>query len=274
MEPELRVMARRATWVAHSCCNMDAAKMQRTSNSSHSRIEEVVQGLRRLMRMGQAAPGTVLAIPELARLPDSMGRDEPEPEAAITVARVLMRAIDASSAPDAARILFGVDPDARALSLTDRRARAAEVVFVTPGSFRVRREPRLLDELARVLLVELAGSSEAERPSGGAHLEIERGSVRTTIPVTAARSPIVIGRAHDCDIELRDDPSVSRRHAALSLVGDAWVIEDLGSANGTETEAGQLTGVERLRDGDVVTIGRTRLRFRTDQDDPARTVGR
>lgn len=250
--------------------------MQPYSNSPPSQIENVVQGLRQLVRTGQVTPNSVLAVPELIGLPLQLGRIEREPEAAISVADALLRAIQSIAEPDTARILFGLDGDGVSGSLGERRARAASAASLTPGSFRVRREARLLNELARVLLVELV-STPAPWPGkvpGGAHLEIERGPVRTTIPISASRSPILIGRDPDCDVELRDDPSVSRHHAQLSVVDGAWLIEDLGSTNGTEIETGCLTSRARLSDGDVITIGNTRLTLRVDQDDPATTVTR
>ena len=45
-------------------------------------------------------------------------------------------------------------------------------------------------------------------------------------------SELLLGRAPDCDVELRDD-SVSRRHAQLRYRDGAWIIEDLASTNGT-----------------------------------------
>ena len=42
----------------------------------------------------------------------------------------------------------------------------------------------------------------------------------------------MIGREANCDVCL-DNVAVSRRHAKVSYVGDSWVIEDLGSQNGT-----------------------------------------
>lgn len=250
---------------------MTATKVQRTSNIPESRVQQAIQGLRRLARSGQVTPEAVLAVPELVHLPLQIGIDEPEPEAAIRVASTLLHAIDSTSEPGTARLLFGVERDMASRPLSERRARAAMMASVTPGSFRVRREVRLIDELARVLLIELAAGGTAQ-PTGGAHLEIEHGSVRTTIPIPIARLPIVIGRDDSCDIQLRGDIRVSRQHARLSLVNGGWVIEDLESTNGTELETGQLLGRSCLSDGDVMTIGRTRLTFRIDQDDPTTTV--
>src|SRR5512143_4152927 len=47
------------------------------------------------------------------------------------------------------------------------------------------------------------------------------------------RQEFVLGRGTDCDIQV-DRDSVSRRHARVFLRdGTTWVIEDLGSTNGS-----------------------------------------
>jgi transcriptional regulator with PAS, ATPase and Fis domain len=69
---------------------------------------------------------------------------------------------------------------------------------------------------------------------------------------------ITIGRGEDNDIRI-DDPSVSRRHAALEIT-DTLRIEDLGGANGTYVQrvrrvasAGQTENLRALR-RDITTI--------------------
>ena len=71
----------------------------------------------------------------------------------------------------------------------------------------------------------------------------------------AIRGPVVIGREADFTL---DDSEVSRRHAQVFIAGDALMIEDLASSNGTWVNARR---VERavLEPGDVVTLGRTTL---------------
>lgn len=51
------------------------------------------------------------------------------------------------------------------------------------------------------------------------------------VPI-ASSDAIAIGRDPGSDIELKSDRA-SRRHARLSLEGDGWIVEDLGSLNGT-----------------------------------------
>ena len=43
---------------------------------------------------------------------------------------------------------------------------------------------------------------------------------------------LVVGRGSDCQLEL-DHDLVSRRHCKVRLVGDGFVVEDLGSTTGT-----------------------------------------
>ncbi len=94
-------------------------------------------------------------------------------------------------------------------------------------------------------------------------------------PITAppARS-LTIGR-EGSDVEI-DDPLLSRRHARLTRDGDALVVEDLASANGTHLERGQdliaVDGRAVLHPGDVLRVGAQRLAVdvpaRRDEDRP------
>jgi len=52
-----------------------------------------------------------------------------------------------------------------------------------------------------------------------------------------------------------NDPEVSRRHVKLTLQGESYVIEDLGSTNGTFVNQARLTGPYMLKNGDVVSLG-------------------
>jgi hypothetical protein len=69
----------------------------------------------------------------------------------------------------------------------------------------------------------------------------------------SADEDLLLGRDPDCDIRFVDD-SVSRRHARLVLRGGAWVIQDLGSTNGTIVN-GSRVGRCQLQVGDRVQLG-------------------
>jgi FHA domain/zinc-ribbon domain len=68
-----------------------------------------------------------------------------------------------------------------------------------------------------------------------------------------------IGRSPDCEIFL-DDVTVSRKHAVLSQRDGKFVIEDLGSLNGTFLNRHRIESAE-LNDGDELQIGKYRLLF-------------
>lgn len=65
----------------------------------------------------------------------------------------------------------------------------------------------------------------------------------------------VFGRDAECDVRLRY-AAISPQHARLTSQGDAWFVEDMGSAGGTTVNAKPVgAGRRRLRDGDVVSLG-------------------
>lgn len=70
----------------------------------------------------------------------------------------------------------------------------------------------------------------------------------------------VVGRGREADVRL-DDPNISRRHVGFRVDGSDWVVEDLGSTNGTRLNGGSLRGPAVLRSGDVVQLGNTVLKF-------------
>lgn len=68
-----------------------------------------------------------------------------------------------------------------------------------------------------------------------------------------------IGRDLGSDIFL-DDVTVSRAHASVRRDGDRFVVEDLGSLNGTYVN-GALVDRAELTTGDEVRIGKFKLYF-------------
>jgi predicted component of type VI protein secretion system len=70
---------------------------------------------------------------------------------------------------------------------------------------------------------------------------------------------LVLGRVSGCDIVLEDD-KVSRKHARLIVQVGVVEVEDLGSRNGVHINGARVLR-RVLRDGDVLLIGRTEMRF-------------
>ena len=73
-------------------------------------------------------------------------------------------------------------------------------------------------------------------------------------PLTQA--PITIGRQPDCTIVLAD-PQVSRQHATISYQAGRYIVQDLGSANGTFINERRVAAPQALRDGDQLRLGNT-----------------
>lgn len=67
-----------------------------------------------------------------------------------------------------------------------------------------------------------------------------------------------IGRSADCQLIL-DDDYVSTRHARIYRSGDGYLVEDLGSTNGTYLNNERLSSPLRFTPADTLRIGRTLL---------------
>ncbi len=81
---------------------------------------------------------------------------------------------------------------------------------------------------------------------------------------------MIIGRHSKCDIVLKDDKSVSGKHAVIKTVGHKSSIVDLDSTNGTFIE-NQRIKMHDLRNGESIIIGEHILLYRDVMmlDDPA-----
>ena len=76
-------------------------------------------------------------------------------------------------------------------------------------------------------------------------------------PVT--QSSVTIGRTPDNDIVI-DNTLVSRHHLKIVQDGTHYIVEDLGSGNGTLLN-GQKIVKETLRDQDAISVGKHTLVF-------------
>lgn len=70
---------------------------------------------------------------------------------------------------------------------------------------------------------------------------------------------LIVGRSSECDIQV-DEESVSQKQVKFIKTGDSVVIKDLGSVHGTLVND-KLTKETKLKNGDLVEIGRTIFRF-------------
>lgn len=69
----------------------------------------------------------------------------------------------------------------------------------------------------------------------------------------------VVGRSRRCDVVLAD-PNVSRQHVEVRRRGDGFLLQDLGSTNGTRVNGRDVRQVV-LQHGDRIELGTTELVF-------------
>jgi pSer/pThr/pTyr-binding forkhead associated (FHA) protein len=77
-------------------------------------------------------------------------------------------------------------------------------------------------------------------------------------------TPVTIGREEGNSLRLNDE-RVSRFHAKVQFDNGEVILTDLESTNGTRVN-GNVVQIRRLRPGDRVGVGRTLLRFGSDEE--------
>jgi DNA-binding CsgD family transcriptional regulator len=110
---------------------------------------------------------------------------------------------------------------------------------------------------------ELKEQIEMERL--GAPLLIYRDDdVQRIAQIKEDRGALWIGRSPSADVSLPGDSEVSKLHAQVEHVGsDCTLVDDGLSRNGSFVNEERISGRRMLRDGDVIRVGRTRIRFRS-----------
>jgi hypothetical protein len=124
---------------------------------------------------------------------------------------------------------------------------------------------------------DLEDKNNQDNKQSGIHasLSIERGtSIGTEFPISADESTIGRWDADngifpDVDLDAYDpEAKVSRRHACIILKDGIYMLEDLGSTNGTFINRGRRLipgNPHRLQDGDEIIVGKTFLRFNIEE---------
>lgn len=91
-------------------------------------------------------------------------------------------------------------------------------------------------------------------------IQLPDGSEKTIVLPKNGEYFARIGRDEHCEIVLPFQ-SVSGEHALLQFKEGGYVLEDLGSTNGTKVNGLTPTGTASLYDGDEIALGDARLRF-------------
>jgi hypothetical protein len=104
-------------------------------------------------------------------------------------------------------------------------------------------KPNALD-LSKGFLVVIASESS----------ELSPGTRIPLLPITS------IGRSLTNTLVIEDD-FVSSEHALLTLRGQQWWLEDLGSRNGTNLNSLPISAETIVTSSDIVSIGRTDIKI-------------
>jgi pSer/pThr/pTyr-binding forkhead associated (FHA) protein len=108
-----------------------------------------------------------------------------------------------------------------------------------------------------------ARGEPARAPRRGAptRLFVVSGSLAgTSVPLGTQQ--ITLGRAHDSTIVLDDDFASSRHARIYPEPSGQWVVEDLGSTNGTYLDRAKIAGPTPVPAGVPIRIGKTVLELR------------
>ncbi|WP_433248463.1 FHA domain-containing protein FhaB/FipA [Streptosporangium sp. CA-135522] len=79
--------------------------------------------------------------------------------------------------------------------------------------------------------------------------------------ITLSETPITIGRASDATLVVTDDYA-SSLHARLFSQDGQWIVEDLGSTNGTYLDRSKVTRPTPVPLGVPIRIGKTVIELR------------
>ena len=113
-------------------------------------------------------------------------------------------------------------------------------------------------ERGETIVVTRDGQPVADLPQ---QLVVTAGSLVGT-RINLGTAPILIGRADDSTLVLTDD-FASSRHARLTRRSDGeWLVEDLGSTNGTYLDRQRVSAPLHVPLGVPIRIGKTVLELR------------
>jgi len=92
-------------------------------------------------------------------------------------------------------------------------------------------------------------------------LVVTEGALQGTA-IALSDAPVTLGRGHDCTLVLADDYA-STHHARLVPGEGGWLVEDLGSTNGTYLGRAKVTRATAVPLGTPIRIGKTSMELRS-----------
>ncbi len=154
------------------------------------------------------------------------------------------------------------DPSTEQQTASIPIAALEEPVFSIPNASQV-----VISEAPQEIFLETENSDQTrafEAPMAVAELIFSPGSANSE-RYEILDNEISLGRAPNCHVVLEDAKS-SRKHAIIKRRGQGFVLQDLGSANGTSINGSRVSEAV-LSSGDQIQIGNTTFQFRVHSKD-------
>jgi pSer/pThr/pTyr-binding forkhead associated (FHA) protein len=122
--------------------------------------------------------------------------------------------------------------------------------------------------IARRLVSDLlSGAPDATAPT---LTLIDEADNATSLKLTERDRPYIVGRSKSCDFRINSD-ELSRQHASFTRGSFGIIVRDLGSKNGIKINGVQASK-QRVRDGDIVSMGPIKLQLMDPEDRYLREV--
>jgi hypothetical protein len=116
-------------------------------------------------------------------------------------------------------------------------------------------------ELAALAGAAPAAPVPAGQAASGRLVVVEDGGGGLRPGESFALDPVsTVGRRPDCTVVI-DEPFVSSEHGELRFSQGRWWLRDLGSTNGTLLNGAPVTVATGVKSGDVIQVGRVKLRL-------------
>ena len=112
-------------------------------------------------------------------------------------------------------------------------------------------------DTTRTVQIDAVRDAWSQKHASKACLTVIRGRGGDLGLHTLVEGPVVLGRDPDCDLSFKD-PGVSRRHARVTpKEHDVYILEDLGSTNGTRVNGRPVDKVWMLLEGEKIFLGKS-----------------
>jgi hypothetical protein len=107
----------------------------------------------------------------------------------------------------------------------------------------------------------MPGTGADRAQQGPASMLVITSGGKAGLEIPLGTEPLMIGRASDAGLQIRDDYT-STHHARLLLWGSDWVVQDLDSTNGTFVDGVRIDSPTQVPVGVPVKVGATTFELR------------